>query len=119
MVPAYDDSLGLTAAFNLNLLARINRDLGADFNLRAFDHEARYNEAEQRVEMHLRSKADQVIRIKNFTVSLKRDETIWTESSYKFRPEQFRAMSERAGFRCEVQWLDSAWPFAQTLLSAI
>jgi L-histidine Nalpha-methyltransferase len=119
MVPAYDDPIGLTAAFNLNLLARINRELGADFDLKAFAHEARYNEAEQRVEMHLRSTSDQTVHIGNFTVSLKRNETIWTESSYKFRPEQVSAMCERAGFRCEIQWLDAVWPFAQTLLSAI
>ena len=119
MIAAYNDPLGLTAAFNLNLLARINREVGADFDLEAFDHEARYNETEQRVEMHLRSKVDQVVHIKNFSVRLKENETIWTESSYKFRPEQVRAMSERAGFRCQMQWLDSVWPFAQTLLSAI
>jgi dimethylhistidine N-methyltransferase len=119
ILTAYKDPLGLTAAFNLNLLARINRELGADFNLETFRHEARYNEADQRIEMHLRSAVDQTVNMKNFTVSLKQDETIWTESSYKFRPEQVRAMSERSGFRCEVQWLDSAWPFAQTLLSAI
>ena len=119
MIPAYNDELGVTAAFNLNLLARINRELGADFNLKAFEHEARYNETEQRVEMHLRSTVDQLVHIQDFSVSLKRNETIWTESSRKFRPEQIRSMAERAGFRCEVQWLESAWPFAQTLLSAI
>jgi L-histidine Nalpha-methyltransferase len=119
MLPAYNDAIGLTAAFNLNLLSRINRELGADFNLEAFRHEARYDETDQRIEMHLRSLVDQIVHIKNFSVSLKQDETIWTESSYKFRPEQVRAMSERSGFRCEAQWLDSAWPFAQTLLSAI
>jgi L-histidine Nalpha-methyltransferase len=119
MLSAYNDALGLTAAFNLNLLGRINRELGADFNLQNFRHEARYNETDQRIEMHLRSALDQIVNIKNFTVSLKKDETIWTESSYKFHPGQVRAISERAGFRCEVQWLDSEWPFAQTLCSAI
>jgi L-histidine N-alpha-methyltransferase len=119
MLSAYNDALGLTAAFNLNLLGRINRELGADFNLQNFRHEARYNETDQRIEMHLRSVLDQIAHIKNFTVSLKKDETIWTESSYKFHPGQVRAISERAGFRCEVQWLDSEWPFAQTLCSAI
>lgn len=119
MLPAYDDALGLTAAFNLNLLARINRELGANFDLKNFQHEARYNESEQRIEMHLRSMANQTVSINgNFTVSLKEGETIWTESSYKFRPEQVRSMSERGGFTCEVQWLDAEWPFAQTLLRA-
>jgi dimethylhistidine N-methyltransferase len=117
MVPAYDDPIGLTAAFNLNLLARINRELSGDFNLKTFDHEARYNEIEQRVEMHLRSNIDQTVCIQDFSVSLRRGETIWTESSYKFRSEQVRAMSQRAGFRVEVQWSDSVWPFAQTVLS--
>jgi L-histidine N-alpha-methyltransferase len=119
MLQAYNDALGLTAAFNLNLLARINRELGADFKLENFRHEARYSEAEQRIEMHLRSMVDQVVNLNNFSVSLNRNETIWTESSYKFRPEQVRGISERAGFRCDEQWLDSTWPFAQTLLSAI
>ena len=119
MVPAYDDALGVTAAFNLNLLVRINRELGANFDLTNFRHEARYNEPEQRIEMHLRSTADQTVSINgNFTVHLKPGETIWTESSYKFRTEQVRSISERAGFNCEVQWVDAEWPFAQTLLRA-
>lgn len=119
MLRAYDDDVGLTAAFNLNLLGRINRELGGTFDLKAFEHEARYNGSEQRIEMHLRSSADQAISIRDFTVSLKRGETIWTESSYKFRPEQIRAMAEKAGFRSEVQWADAEWPFAQTLLRAV
>jgi L-histidine N-alpha-methyltransferase len=119
MLPAYDDPLGLTGAFNLNLLARINRELGADFDLKKFRHEARYSESEQRIEMHLRSTTRQRVSINgNFTIDLQPGETIWTESSYKFRPKQVRAMSERAGFSCELQWLDAEWPFAQTLLRA-
>ena len=117
ILAAYNDPLGLTAAFNLNLLLRINRALGANFDVRQFEHEARYNLADQRIEMHLRSKSDQVISIgSGFTVTLKKDETIWTESSYKFRPEQIRSMSERSGFSCEAQWIDEEWPFAQSLL---
>ena len=119
MLPAYDDPIGLTGAFNLNLLARINRELGANFDLKRFCHEARYSESEQRIEMHLRSTAEQTVSINgSFAIDLRQSETIWTESSYKFRPKQVRAMSERAGFACEVQWLDSEWPFAQTLLRA-
>ena len=119
MLPAYDDPIGLTAAFNLNLLSRINRELGADFDLKNFQHHARYNESEQRIEMHLRSRTTQTVSINgNFTIALNPGETIWTESSYKFRPEQVRAMSERAGFNCEVQWIDAQWPFAQSLLRA-
>jgi L-histidine N-alpha-methyltransferase len=119
MLPAYDDLLGLTGAFNLNLLARINRELGANFDLKQFRHEARYDESEQRIEMHLRSITRQSVSINgNFSVSLRQGETIWTESSYKFRPEQVRVLSERAGFICEIQWLDTEWPFVQTLLRA-
>jgi L-histidine Nalpha-methyltransferase len=117
MLAAYDDALGLTAAFNLNLLARINRVLGAQFNLADFQHEARYNDTEQRIEMHLRSRVKQTIQVNhNFSVELEEGETIWTESSYKFRPEQVRSLSERAGFNCELQWIDEEWPFAQSLL---
>ncbi|HEY2381800.1 MAG TPA: L-histidine N(alpha)-methyltransferase [Terriglobia bacterium] len=119
MLQAYDDEIGLTAAFNFNLLSRINRELAGTFSLRGFAHEARYNESEQRIEMHLRAKVDQIASIKDFTISLKKDETIWTESSYKFRPEQIGKMAEKAGFRTEVQWIDAEWPFAQTLLRAV
>ena len=119
MLAAYDDALGLTGAFNLNLLARINRELGADFNLKKFRHEARYNANEQRIEMHLRSAERQTVSINHsFSIELQQGETIWTESSYKFLPEQIRAMAERAGFRCESQWIDSDWPFAQSFLRA-
>ena len=120
ILAAYNDPLGLTAAFNLNLLSRINRTLGANFDVRQFEHEARYNVSQQRVEMHLRSKSDQVISINRdrFTVTLKQGETIWTESSYKFHHEQIRSMAERAGFSYQTQWIDEEWPFAQSLLRA-
>jgi L-histidine Nalpha-methyltransferase len=119
MLPAYDDSIGLTAAFNFNLLARINRELGANFDLTKFRHEARYDHGEQRMEMHLRSIVDQTVTInRRFTVELAAGETIWTESSYKFHTGQIRAMSEKAGWTCEVQWIDREWPFAQTVLRA-
>jgi L-histidine Nalpha-methyltransferase len=119
MLAAYDDALGVTAAFNLNLLRRINRELGADFDLNKFQHEARYKESEQRIEMHLRSTSEQTVSIgSGFAVQLRRGETIWTESSYKFRTEQICSMCERAAFRCEAQWIDTEWPFAQTLLRA-
>jgi dimethylhistidine N-methyltransferase len=120
MLAAYDDPLGLTAAFNLNLLARINRELSATFDLKNFQHEARYNQPEQRIEMHLRSKTRQTVSINgSFTVRLEPGETIWTESSYKFMPEQIRSMSEHAGFRCEFQRCDSEWPFAQSFLRVL
>jgi L-histidine N-alpha-methyltransferase len=117
---AYDDPAGVTAAFNLNLLARLNRELGADFNLSCFRHEARWNYADRRIEMHLRSTCRQSVHIPaaNLRVVLDEDETIWTESSHKYKAEEIPEMAERAGFRCEAQWLDSEWPFAQNLLLA-
>jgi dimethylhistidine N-methyltransferase len=117
LLAAYDDATGVTAAFNLNLLARINRELGGNFNLSRFRHEARYNHNEQRIEMHLRSTADQIVSVgESFRVTLKKDETIWTESSYKFRTRQIPPMAESAGFYCDIQWTDSEWPFAQSVL---
>jgi L-histidine Nalpha-methyltransferase len=117
MLAAYDDPIGLTRAFNLNLLARINRELRANFDLNTFEHEARYNENAQRIEMHLRSKVKQTVSINgHFSIHLEQGETIWTESSYKFLPQQVRSMAERAGFQCQFQWLDAEWPFAQSLL---
>ena len=117
---AYDDPAGVTAAFNLNLLARINRELGADFDLSCFRHEAHWNFADRRIEMHLRSTCRQNVRIPaaNLRVVLNEDETIWTESSHKYKAEEIPEMAERAGFRCEAQWLDREWPFAQNLLLA-
>src|SRR5271163_1085931 len=118
---AYDDPAGVTAAFNLNLLARINRELGADFDLLQFEHEARYDECERRVEMHLRSKALQRVTIQaaGQRFYLREGETIWTESSHKYNPSEVVRMGERTGFRCERQWLDAEWPFAQNLFFAV
>jgi L-histidine Nalpha-methyltransferase len=120
LLAAYDDPIGVTAAFNLNLLARINRELGADFDLASFRHEARYNSSEQRVEMHLRSTSDQSVAIprSGCHISFVEGETIWTESSHKYRAEDIAGMASRNGFRCDSQWLDSEWPFAESLLIA-
>ena len=117
---AYDDPLGVTAAFNLNLLARINRELEAHFMLSQFRHLARYDEAERRIEMHLRSTAAQAVTIGKvgFTVSFRRDETIWTESCHKYNLNEVVQMAERTGFRCDAQWVDQDWPFAQSLFIA-
>jgi L-histidine N-alpha-methyltransferase len=118
---AYDDALGVTAAFNMNILARINRELGADFDLTEFRHEARYNQEHQRVEMHLHSLREQIVKIPGAacSVSFLKDETIWTESSHKYRAENIPAMAERNGFRCDSQWIDAQWPFAENLLFAV
>ena len=115
---AYDDPAGVTAAFNMNLLARINRELGANFDLSRFEHEARWNTFERRIEMHLRSKRHQSVTIPaaRLQVTFKEGETIWTESSHKYRPAEVVAMAQRTGFRCDGQWIDEEWPFAQNLL---
>jgi L-histidine N-alpha-methyltransferase len=118
-VLAYDDPAGVTAAFNMNLLARINRELGADFDLTHFKHEARWNTADRRIEMHLRSTREQCVTIPasaNLQVVFREGETIWTESSHKYWPAEVVAMAERTGFRCDAQWVDEEWPFAQNLL---
>ena len=118
---AYDDPIGATAAFNLNLLARINRELDANFDLSLWKHEARYDAAERRVEMHLRSLADQTatIRRADIVVSFREGETIWTESSHKYAADEVHGMAQRSGFRCEAQWIDGEWPFANNLLFAV
>jgi L-histidine N-alpha-methyltransferase len=117
---AYNDPAGVTAAFNLNLLARINRELGADFDLSCFRHEARWNSAERRIEMHLRSICQQTVKIPaaGLRIMLDEDETIWTESSHKYQAEEILEMAARTGFRCDGQWIDKEWPFAQNLLIA-
>jgi L-histidine Nalpha-methyltransferase len=117
---AYDDPAGVTAAFNLNLLARINRELRGDFDLASFRHEARWNAIERRMEMHLRSTCRQRVEIPaaGLRISLDEDETIWTESSHKYRIGEAAEMAERTGFRCEGQWVDEEWPFSQNLLIA-
>lgn len=118
LVAAYDDPLGVTAAFNLNLLARINRELGGNFDLSLFQHQVIYNEKERRIEMHLRSTSEQMIHIPaaDLSVTLRCDETIWTESSHKFNTAEMIRMAKAAGFRCLQQWVDEEWPFAQSLL---
>jgi L-histidine Nalpha-methyltransferase len=117
---AYNDPAGVTAAFNLNLLARINRELGADFDLSCFRHEARWNHTDRRIEMHLRSTCRQTVQIRaaGLRVILDEDETIWTESSHKYKAEEIPEMAARTGFRCDAQWIDKEWPFAQNLLIA-
>jgi len=114
---AYDDPAGVTRAFNMNLLARVNRELGGDFNLSAFRHEARWNAAERRIEMHLVSMERQRVEVPaaGLRVMLGEGETIWTESSHKYEPQEVIEMARRTGFRCAGQWIDREWPFAQNL----
>jgi dimethylhistidine N-methyltransferase len=115
---AYDDPLGVTAAFNRNLLVRINRELGATFDLEAFAHVAVWNGDERRIEMHLESLRDQTVRIQDWTVAFERGERIWTESSYKYDPGDIVTMGARAAFDTAQQWIDEAAGFALTLFSA-
>src|SRR5215469_6402214 len=117
---AYDDPAGVTAAFNLNLLARINRELDGTFDLSSFKHEARYNPEHRRIEMHLRSMRRQTASVPgaSLDVTLEEGETIWTESSHKYRCNEAAELGSSAGFFCEAQWVDSEWPYAQSLFLA-
>ena len=114
---AYDDPAGVTAAFNLNLLARVNRELGGDFQLRDFRHLALWNAEGRRMEMHLQSVRRQRVEIPGASLFFRMEEgeTIWTESSHKYHQEEPAAMAERSGFRQTAQWVDQEWPFAQNL----
>jgi uncharacterized SAM-dependent methyltransferase len=111
----------VASAFNKNLLVRINQELGGDFDLRAFRHRAVWNSAHQRIEMHLVSRAFQTVHIAaaNATVTFARDESIWTESSYKYLPDQIVGMGADAGFATRDQWIDADARFALTLMTAM
>jgi dimethylhistidine N-methyltransferase len=117
LLQAYDDPLGVTRAFNLNLLARINEALGADFDLGAFEHRAVWNARASRVEMHLVSARRQSVRIPGAELELELEawETIWTESSYKYLPDDVVRLVGRAGFEATGQWQDERAGFALTL----
>jgi L-histidine Nalpha-methyltransferase len=118
---AYDDPLGVTAAFNKNLLVRINRELGGTFNLAAFTHRAAWNAEEQRIEMHLVSRTNQTVTISaaSATVVFRAGEHIWTESSYKYDPSQIPAMGEAAGFAVREQWIEERARFALSLMVGV
>jgi dimethylhistidine N-methyltransferase len=118
LIPAYDDPTGVTAAFNLNLLARANRELGANFAIDCFRHEARFNPKTRSVEMHLRSECEQRVTIAaaGLSVRFERGETIWTETSHKYSLDEVESIAIRSGFRLEAQWVDAEWPFAESLL---
>ena len=120
LVLAYDDVAGVTAAFDKNVLARINRELDADFDLARFAHEARWNREARRVEMHLVARTDMTVHIRRaqLTIELATGESIKTEDSYKFETGEIRDVAQRCGFRCAEQWIDSEWAFAQSLLVA-
>jgi L-histidine N-alpha-methyltransferase len=117
LLAAYDDPIGVTAAFNLNLLGRINRELDGHFDLSRFDHVARFDSIACRVEMHLRSNRRQRVAIEkaDLSVVFEEGETIWTESSHKYTLAEVLRMAQSSGFRCEAQWVDTEWPFAENL----
>lgn len=118
LMGAYADPLGLGAAFNLNALARMNRELGADFDLARFEHFVRFNVQARRVELHLRCKRAQAVRIPKagLNVAFAPGETLWTESSRKYAPEKLAPLLSGAGFRLLDQWIDREWPFAASLV---
>jgi dimethylhistidine N-methyltransferase len=117
MVLAYDDPTGVTGAFNLNVLGRINRELGAKFDLLKFKHEARWNGRERRIEMHLVSRVAQSVFIPeaDFSARFHAGESIWTESSHKFQLHEMIEIAGRTGFRVQEQWVDPEWPFVESL----
>jgi dimethylhistidine N-methyltransferase len=116
LVRAYDDARGVTAAFNLNLLTRINRELGAEIDLASFAHRAVWNAAESRMEMHLVSLKDQTLHIAGHRFEMAAGETIHTENSYKFTLDGFAALAGRAGWRVGAQWVSPDPAFAVLLL---
>ncbi len=118
--PAYDDPLGVTASFNLNLLGRINRELGGHFELASFAHRAFYDEQLGRIEMHLVSRGAQRVAIDTLELEVEfaEGETIHTENSYKHDDESLRALMEGAGFRIEKAWTDSRHWFTDLYCAA-
>jgi dimethylhistidine N-methyltransferase len=116
LLPAYDDAQGVTAAFNRNLLVRLNREAGANFDLDAFAHRAEWNDEASRIEMHLVSLREQVVRVAGEAIHFARGETIHTENSYKYAPERFTELAEQAGWRSVEIWTDPARLFSVHLL---
>jgi dimethylhistidine N-methyltransferase len=116
---AYNDAKGVTAAFNLNLLARINRELGGDFDLRRFAHYAFYNPMAGRIEMHLVAREAHAVNIGNYRFAFHRGESIHTENSYKYSVEEFQALAATAGFKASRLWTDArGWCGVFGLLAA-
>jgi len=121
LLAAYDDALGITAAFNLNLLVRMNRELGANFVVPQFSHVARFNTDTRDVEMHIESRLDQKIEFAapGFSVSLRSGETIHTESSHKYSIVELNRIVATSGFRLAAHWLNTEWQFASCLYAAV
>jgi dimethylhistidine N-methyltransferase len=117
LVPAYDDASGVTAAFNLNLLHRINRELGGDFDVSAFEHEARWNDADSRIEMHLVSLRDQLVEVAGRQFTFQAAESIRTEISRKFELAGLRELARSGGWELQRTWQDEAGFFCVALLA--
>lgn len=117
LVRAYDDSDGVTAAFNLNLLTRINRELGADFDLHGFRHEARWNPEHSRIEMHLVANSSQTVTILDHEILFQDGETIHTENSHKYDLGRIDAMAARTGWRTRETWIDKQGLFCVAVLT--
>ena len=117
LLPAYDDAAGVTAEFNLNLLAHANREIGSDFDLSAFRHEARWNEVDSRVEMHLVSTRAQTVTIGSTRIRFSPDETIHTENSRKFSDRRMAELCQAAGFRVVERFSDTDNLFSVVLLA--
>ena len=120
LLPAYDDALGLTAAFNRNLLVHLNREFGANFDLRLFTHEARWNGEARRIEMHLKATEACEVSIPSLELSVRfrAGETIWTESSHRFTVDELTTWGREARLTNAASWVDPAWPLALTLFFA-
>ena len=119
LLVAYDDAAGVTAAFNLNVLARLKREVGSDFDLSRFRHEARWNAAESRIEMHLVSFGKQAVSLGERQVRFEDGESIHTENSYKFDRESVGALLEESGFAATRSFEDEDGLFALTLAAAV
>ena len=118
LVAAYDDARGVTAAFDLNLLARMNRELAGEFRLSAFRHRAVWNPRRSRVEMHLVSRERQLVRVAGRTFAFEEDEPLRTECAYKWEPRAFDALAAIAGWAPEAAWTDERAWFAVRLYRA-
>jgi L-histidine N-alpha-methyltransferase len=116
LIPAYDDAAGVTAAFNRNILARLNREAGADFDLEAFSHQAVWNKAQSRIEMHLVSERAQTVQIAGRQIAFRAKETIHTENSYKWTVEDFTGLAKLAGWTSRKVWTDPEALFSIHLL---
>jgi dimethylhistidine N-methyltransferase len=115
---AYNDAAGVTARFNLNVLVRINRELGGNFDVSAFTHRAIYNRERHRIEMHLIAKKPQAVRLLGTSFSFRAGETIHTENSYKYSVERFAALARGSGWRIKETWTDPARMFSVHALIA-